>query len=323
MRTPFINPDKLGAHGYGFGLTEKNGVIYTKRGGHLDTGHLRIAADWTAYLSKKVNRHLLKGDDRFSFKFSIEPSVYHIKLVYPANWKTMPQAQREQISRKISIRLGQYLAYTATTWHEIITWFGYRSVGVLPQFHSAFTWEDLYSNLLGTHLAVKALEQSEYKFNKAMTLGLARELKILEAQPKKIAREATEKLRGKWFGGNLFIPDIRKRNFDTGVDDGFVTPTLLPSLGKCEPISYPVPTLDFLADYGFDVDFQIDPKVWEKKSILNVIYTKKSGANKRIEPVAHFGTLVEYMKMVAEIKYGFDISEEPKVKVSKTGPLEP
>jgi hypothetical protein len=281
-------------------------------------GHLRIAADWTAYLATKANRHLLKGDDGFSFKFSIEPSVYKINLVYPENWDDLPAAEKKQISREISIKLGQYLTYTATTWHEILTWFGFKMAGVLPQFHSAFTWEDLYSNLLGTRIAAKALEQTEYKYNEAMTLGIAREFKVLEALPKRVARAETEKVRGTWFGGNYVAPDIRKRNFDAGVDDGFVTPTLLPSLRDSEPISYPVPTLDFLADYGFDAYLHIEPRVWEKKSIFNVLYTNNWSSNQLIDPAAHFGRLIDYMKIVAEIKYGFDISEEPMVKVSRT-----
>ena len=191
MRTPFVNPEKLGSHGYGFSLTERNGVIYTRRGGHLDTGHLRIAADWTAYLARKVNRHLLKGDEAFAFKFSIEPSVYHINLVYPGNWENMPIAEKEQIARKISIRLGQYFAYTATNWHEIITWFGYKSTGIYPEFPSAFAWEDSFSDLLGTHLAAKALRDPQREYDEAMTLAIDRELESLGPQSGRTARKAS------------------------------------------------------------------------------------------------------------------------------------
>src|SRR6187431_3113108 len=51
----FINPKKLGVHSYsrpGFG--EKNGSLYTCRGGFIDFSHLRAAADWTVYLAFSI-----------------------------------------------------------------------------------------------------------------------------------------------------------------------------------------------------------------------------------------------------------------------------
>ena len=56
--------------------------------------------------------------------------------------------------------MGPYMAYTMVTWHEILTWFGYKSVGIVPEYHSSFSWEDTYSNLLGTVLAARALRDT-------------------------------------------------------------------------------------------------------------------------------------------------------------------
>lgn len=48
--TFFLGPN-LGKHGYSFQPGEKDGIAYTCRGGDIDVIHVRIAADWTAYLA--------------------------------------------------------------------------------------------------------------------------------------------------------------------------------------------------------------------------------------------------------------------------------
>src|SRR5512139_4039149 len=50
LGTPWAG-EKLGTHGYYFRPSERNGIAYTCRGGHIDIMHVRIAADWTAYLA--------------------------------------------------------------------------------------------------------------------------------------------------------------------------------------------------------------------------------------------------------------------------------
>src|SRR5665647_3519774 len=47
--TDITSVDQLGPHGYLGNAGEGNGIIYTRRGGFVDMGHLRDQADWTAY----------------------------------------------------------------------------------------------------------------------------------------------------------------------------------------------------------------------------------------------------------------------------------
>jgi hypothetical protein len=71
---------------------------------------------------------------------------------------------------------------------------------------------------------------------------------------------------------------IKKRNFDLGLGDGLVTPTLVPNVPKCpsaEPLSYPAPKLDVLAKYGFAMKLEIEPHEWESGKILRIIYGDK------------------------------------------------
>ena len=308
--TNFLDPEHLGAHGYRHSWSEKNGIVYTCKAGHIDISHLRKSADWTAFFIAKTFEHLKKNETEFSFKLK-ECSRYFVQLTYPEYWKYLLQKEKEHIAHDISIRLGQYFAYTAITWHEILTWFGFKAIGLYPEFPSAFSWEDTFSNLLGTHIAVLALQDVEHPYNEAVTLAIDRELEKLNVQPKHTAIRAAEKVRGLWFSGDfLFLVDIKRRNFDIGLDDGFVTPWIVPSLGECEGAEaqpYPVPNPDLLSEYGFSMKFEVEPREWEKDKILKITYQDRKERKKRLEPAIHLAPIMDYIKEDAVKKYGLDV----------------
>lgn len=310
--TRFLKPGHLGSHRYKFSLLEKNGIVYTCNAGHIDVTHVRIAADWTAYLATKSFDCLMKNDAGFSFKLYAERTRYLVRITYPENWIELPHRDKEQIACEVAIKLGQYLAFTATTWHEIISWFGYKCIGVFPEFPSAFSWEDSFSNLLGTHIAAQALWDIHHTFDEAVTLAIEREFENLIIQPTHTAIYAAENVRGKWFSGHLlFFVDMKKRNFDIGLDDGYVTPTLVPSVCECTGAiakPYPVPTLDCLCQYGFSVKLEIEPKEAEKGKILRVIYPNAKKRRKRIEPAIHFARIMDYIRKDAAERYGEDLT---------------
>jgi len=306
--TNFLDPNNLGSHGYRFKWSEQNGMVYTCRGGQIDVTHLRNAADWTYYLSTKIYEELMKNGSGFSFK-SLEPSLYFMEFTYPENWSYLSQSEKEQIAREVSITVGQYSAYVTTTWHEILTWFDYKSLWVIPEFPSAFSWEDSFSNLLGTYTAVQALQDSEHTFDEAMTLALDSELKKLGVQSSRTARRAVESVNGSWYSVEfLLFANIKKRNFDIGLE-GFITPWTIP-IPECEGVealSYLVPHLDSLSWYGFSVKLEIEPREWEKDKILRVVYPDKKGRKKRIEPAIHFAPIMEHIRKDAVERYGPDV----------------
>ena len=301
----FEDPNNLGQHSYYFNPFEKNGIVYTCKAGHIDITHVRWAADHTRYLRERTRKSLMKESKGFSFRVSLEVSKHTVRFTYPEYWDALSQEEKEKISNEISLGVGPYLAFSATLWHEILTWFDVHFAGFEPEFNSSFTWEDMYSNLLGTEIAVKALEDTSLDYDTAMTLAMDRELRELGIQPKRTAIHASEKMRGKWFKGYLLVDTIRK-NLDTGLDDGFVTPVLVP--GICEganPESRPVPTTDIVSKYGFSMKYEIQPREWEKGRILKVVYGDKKG--KKIQPDKHFPVLMDYIKKEAVEKYGYDI----------------
>jgi hypothetical protein len=309
--TKFLKPGHLGPHRYNFSPAEKNGIVYTCNAGHIDITHVRIAADWTAYLAVKSYNCFIQNKSGFTFKLNADRSRYYIRIRYPEYWMELPEKNKVEIARELSIRLGQYLAFTATTWHEIMTWFGYKCIGFFTEYPSAFSWEDSFSNLLGTHIAAQVLQDDQHKFNEAMTLAIERELESLAVQPRHTAKEASKRVRGEWFSGYiLYFVNMKKRNFDIGIDDGYITPTVVPSICPCKeaiPKPYPVPTLDFFSQYGFSAKVEIEPREAEKGKVLKIVYPNADKRKKRINPAIHLAKIMSYIKKEAVGKYGEDL----------------
>jgi hypothetical protein len=307
----FLDPGDLGSHGYRYSWSEKNGIVYACGAGHVDIAHVRKAADWTGFLAATTFESLKREEIEFSFKLR-EPSRYFVKLTYPENWERLAPKDKERIAHHVSIELGQYFAYVAATWHEILTWFGYRPKAFQSEFPSAFSWEDVFSNLLGTHIAVLALEDAEHDFSESVTLALDRELKNLGAQPAQTARRAAEKVRGLWFSRPLFFTIMQRRNFDVGLNDGLVTPWLVPSLPECQGAQaqpLPIPKLDLLHEHGFSMKLEIEPREWEKDKILRIVLPDAKKRGKRLEPAVDFPRIMDYIKKDAVRRYGPDVDD--------------
>jgi hypothetical protein len=311
LGTFFKGPD-LGAHGYTFRLAEKNGVVYTCRGGHLDIIHVRITADWTAYLIARTYEHLMNHDTEFSYKLAVDRSRNFIRLTYPENWDALPKVAQRAIAREIAFALGPYLAFTMTTWHEMLTWYGFKCVGPFPEYPSAFSWEDSYSNLVGTIVGVRALQDAQHPYNQAVKIALSDQMQKLGVQPARVARTASESVRGQWFTGHIiFQVNMKKRNFDIGLDDGYITPTLVPEFSACpdaEPLSYPVPNLNMLAKHGFHAVVEIEPHEWERGKLLHAAYGGKP--RKRIRPEEHFPLILNQIRREAALRYGPEYSPD-------------
>jgi len=298
----FVDAGSLGPHSYRFLWSERNGIAYACRAGHLDMAHARKAADWTGYLAAVTLRNLERGQASFQFR-GIEPSVYSVTVVFPPDWDRLHDGDRERLARDVSRQLGQYLSFTVLTWHEILTWFGYRPRPHVSEFPSAFSWEDTYSNLLGVHAAAAALEDENLPFSQAVTVAFDRQLKDLGGQSAEVAKRAAQSQKGRWYSKRWFSTVVHKRNFDVGLDDGFVTPCLVPGVNVCEgqaPLPLAVPTLEVLVRGGFSVQVEIEPRVWEEKKILRVLEAEGSPPAKRIDPALHFPFILRHCESHAD-----------------------
>jgi hypothetical protein len=316
----FFKGPNLGAHGYCFTLAEKDGVAYTCRGGTIDIIHVRIAADWTAYLAAETYRHLMNHDSGFSCGLAVDRSRSTITFTYPENWDSLPKLEQMKVAGEVALIVGPYLTFMMTSWHEMLTWYGFKCMGPFPEFPSAFSWEDSYSNLLGTIIAVRALQDAEHKFNEAVTIALDQEMQTLGILPARAARRITETMRGRWWTGNvIFSVNMKKRNFDIGLHDGYITPTLIPQVSECpdaEPMSYPVPRLDGLAQYGFAAQVEIEPHEWESGKILRLVHGDQP--RERINPEEHFAVIMNDIRREAVAMYGPEYEPAPPRGITQT-----
>jgi hypothetical protein len=288
----FPEPENLGEHRYDFALNETLGMVYTCKGGFIDIGHVREAADRTAYFRKITSEAIDTGQTKYSFSV-IEPSRYWVTLTYPENWDSLSEEERAKISSEVSIVLGQYLGHTSLIWHEILGWYGFASFAIFSDKISAFSWEDPYSDLLGTHLAMLAMREGN-NYDESITKLINQTLEELEVQSADVARQAAQSIKGHWYtGGFYFFVTMKGRNLDIGLDDGYVTPWLVPDIcPEAKPELYPVPDLSLVTDYGFKVDLEIELNVREQGKICNSIGLN---TNSRIKPAVHFAQIIKYI----------------------------
>ena len=294
--TVFENPDNIGKHRYSGGSGGKKGIVYTCRAGHVDLAHARKSADWAAYLYRNFTDRMRRKVTEFSFKFR-EPARYYVELTYPANWDSLPQTQKDAVIKDVAATLAQYGAYAGTMFHEMLTWFGFKSTGIWSEFPSAFAWEDTFSDLFGTHMAGKAFRDPKRGYDEAMTIALENELKMLGVQPKKVAVRASKSVHGQWYSGDFMWINMKARNFDIGFDDGFITPWLVPGLTECsgaKPQAYPAPKLDDIRKYGFEVKVEVETSVARSK-IYGIIWPDKSQRQKRLVPDLHFAKIMDFI----------------------------
>lgn len=167
-KTDITSIELMGEHHFMGGRTEENGIIYTRRGGFIDLGHLRDCADWTAWLYDLIKA---AGNDK---KFLIT------ELRHEGGDKTLTLTLPENMDESAVIELAGKIAYDLSLWHEISTWFGARYVPLVPEKFSSFSPEDMYSNLLGVHLGMRAIK-SQLPYDEAMTTELSNMLDSLQA----------------------------------------------------------------------------------------------------------------------------------------------
>lgn len=187
------DPQKLGRHHYLGDAAEGNGIVYTRRGGFIDLGHLRDMADWTAYLFTRIEA-VAQGDSTT------------VALGYEGGRKLLQLHLPEDMTPGDQMLLAGKIAYDLSAWHEIATWYGTSLIPLIPERFSSFSVEDAYSNLLGVWLGMQAL-QSELPYEEAMTQLIAQSLEDLEVLPTQgEVLAAMESVRNHWWTADKALP---------------------------------------------------------------------------------------------------------------------
>jgi hypothetical protein len=161
------------------------------------------------------------------------------------------------------IELSGRIAYDLSLWHEISTWFGARYVPLVPEKFSSFSPEDMYSNLLGVHLGMRAIK-SELRYNEAMTNELSKMLDTLQSvKTEEETYQAMLSVNNIWYRNDKKYPSDEitlRRYLDLEVN---LSPWLIPG-EKCilPPYVLRIPdkkmtafyTLELKLNYRFPLD---------------------------------------------------------------------
>lgn len=117
------------------------------------------------------------------------------------------------------------LAFELAQWHEIAQWYGFQSVPGFSEAISAFSPEDLYSNLLGARLAVALILQGKVGtvdgYNAAMTSALKEALLSLDIATRTETEKKFRELDGEWWNSKRRVPDkflVLKRNYNLDIN---------------------------------------------------------------------------------------------------------
>lgn len=221
-----ISVDETGHHAYDGGMVplsaddrgasvEKNGLLYTCRGGFVDTSHVRDYADWTFYVGLRVARSLPEGT-------TIEVPGDGAKrrvVVRPVPAELV--AERGRFA--VAAALAQWIVHRIALWHEIASWYGVESVKGFSEKGSAFSPEDLYSNILGMKIGAAlvdgSLPRTRQEYDIAVDAWIPAVLRRLGALPRDDGRAAMRSVDGLWWDSRKFLPDpamVTRRHLEIG-----------------------------------------------------------------------------------------------------------
>lgn len=269
--------DDIGRHTYDAGRnaqdqiigSERNGLVYTCRGGFIDTAHVRDYADWTLFFATRFARHLETGT-RFALPDS-EGGTRTITLS-PIDPELIAAVGRREVASALAV----WTAFRLSVWHEIATWYGWSSLPLFPERASAFSPEDLYSNLLGAKLASAIVnarnDLSEPLFNDAMDAWFSQALDFLGAMPSDSGEDAIGAVDGVWWDSSVRLPDPRlvmRRHLDLGLHQRpwLVPPPVAPtSIERAcgpdvrpHPLRNPVRLYDLVFAETVRIEVALDP----------------------------------------------------------------
>jgi hypothetical protein len=293
------DPKDLGEHAYCPGplpplriKETSRGIIYTRKVGFVDIAHIRNTIDLTYYAHKRLLT-AFKAEHTHLVLVGAEPSVYHLWITYPDWWKTLPPAAKGPLTEQLAVRMAQRMGDLMMTWHEIITWYGYRPSVLIGEKWSAFSCDDMPSHIIGAELAGQSLNLPVEQFEDAVTQALSRRLAELEAVEPEQTRRAVEQVKGLWWDWGK--QDLLRRQVDIHLNGEAMNPWLVPALSDGQQAALlKVPTLDDINGYDCSAMIRVEivPNILEAYAIRDDLKTSES----RIYPEQDFYRLAEHIR---------------------------
>ena len=233
-----VETSDIGVHTYDAGLVghgtdrdeikdnEENGVIYTCRAGFVDLAHIRDYSDWTIYLAFWIHNHL--GED---LEMQLPPELGPRKILIHSFDPSGLSRQQKVI---LAVSMAQWAAIRLSAWHEIAQWHGH-GLKAFPEYPSAYSVEDLYSNILGAKIAAAIIysggSKSDQLYSRNFDQWLKNILEHLGAQPIEVSRAYMKAVDQHWWDSNERLPNkyiVLKRNYDLGhIQQPVIPPSIL------------------------------------------------------------------------------------------------
>ena len=238
---------------FGSPTVDGNGILYTLRCGTIDPDHIYGWARKTKSYYDDMYDCFIDGCDRLSTGY------FKVSLSYPDSWQTLPYSQKKQAAQEMALEAAQYLAFNDGLWHEMATWYGHRTFPLISDFESALSWEDVYSDRLGTVIAAEAIKMGgDFKAN--VTWLTARELQKRDLVDTERAASITKTMENVAYEEDPIAKKILWRNMDIGTGDGTIDPVVFPGFTDKEPIPLPAPSMDMLGQYNIKARVVVSPR---------------------------------------------------------------
>ncbi len=212
-----VSIETIGPHGYDNGKMagEKNGLVYTCRGGFIDVAHIRDNGDRMLFLATQIARRL---PDAFSFDLPDEGTTRRVVV------KALPEGMLARYGRwNIVTTIAQWVNFQYSVWHEIVTWYGWQSLPGFSEKVSAFSPEDLFSNVVGEKIAAGIITNREIRsseeYDQAMDAWIPEALRRLGAVSVAEGRAAMKSVDGLWWDSTKAAPDnklVTRRDTNIG-----------------------------------------------------------------------------------------------------------
>ena len=295
------DPQNLGKHSYdGWHWSLANhreanrGVVYTCRAGFIDIAHLRIAVDWARYCQIQIKRSLQSGVTERTIKGE-EPSPYHITFHYPDFWDQIDADQKDRFIHELSIRMGIRMAALMTTWHELVTFYGYTEVPPFSQKESSFSYDDMTAHAVGFIVAEQALRHTSKSFDDAVSEAIRQQMIELAAVSPEQTREAIEQVRNQWW-----LPEWgtqRRRHLDPILDDNKIEPWLVRGMSSCNNAPAKTLTVPTLTDvFGRDCSGMYRVRIEPKTSAARHLTTFIKPRPLMVDPDLHLSIIMKNIR---------------------------
>lgn len=194
---------------------ENNGIVYTLRGGFIDLAHVRDTADNAVALFYQIYSQLGQ-EARIVLPVEIGPRYIQLSA-FEINHLSIKQ--RQEVAANIAARLAYFMAEA----HEVAQWHGYRTWLPWSEEVSAYSPEDLYSNMLGAKIATALLSNNltmnRELYNQHMTSWLHATLAWLDPVSKAQTNALFDAIDGHWWDSSEALPNknmLLLRHYELG-----------------------------------------------------------------------------------------------------------